>query len=153
MIKQLKALFDKALADKTTGEEISETEQLQISSAILMLLVARTDHDITESELSNVRQAMQSKFQLSELATAALMDDATSQIEDVIDFHQFTSSINEHFDLAQKCMLIEYMWQVALADGNLDAYEDHFIRKIADLLYLRPTELLSARERARQAQP
>ena len=80
------------------------------------------------------------------------MDDASSQIEDVIDFHQFTSTINERFELAQKCKLIEYMWLVAYADGNLDAYEDHFIRKIADLLYLRPAELLSARERAKQAQ-
>lgn len=153
MLKQLKALFDNALADESAADSVSETERLQIASAILMLEVARTDHTITEDEINNIRVAMQSKFDLSDVAIAALMDDATAQIEDVIDFHQFTSSLNEHFDVAQKCQLIEYMWQVAMADGNLDAYEDHFIRKIADLLYLRPAELLSARERARKAQP
>ncbi|PCJ49809.1 MAG: hypothetical protein COA74_04495 [Gammaproteobacteria bacterium] len=40
-------------------------------------------------------------------------------------------------------------WQVAFSDGELDPYEDHFIRKIAGLLHLRQSELLSARERAR----
>lgn len=151
MIKQLKALFDSALDGESAGEEISETEQLQVASAILLLEVARTDHEITDDELANIRRAIQSKFELSTEATAALMDDATSQIDDVIDFHQFTSSLNERFELRQKCQLIEYMWLVALSDGQLDAYEDHFIRKIADLLYLRPTELLSARERAKQS--
>jgi len=151
MIKQLKALFDSALDGESAGEEISETEQLQVASAILLLEVARTDHEITDDELANIRRAIQSKFELSTEATAALMDDATSQIDDVIDFHQFTSSLNERFELRQKCQLIEYMWLVALSDGQLDAYEDHFIRKIVDLLYLRPTELLSARERAKQS--
>lgn len=152
MIKKLKALFDSALEGQSAGEEVSETEQLKIASAILLLEVARTDHTISDDELTHVRDAIQTTFELSHGATEALMDDAVSQIEDVIDFHQFTSTINERFELSQKCLLIEYMWQVAMADGNLDAYEDHFIRKIADLLYLRTSELLSARERARQAQ-
>jgi uncharacterized tellurite resistance protein B-like protein len=28
------------------------------------------------------------------------------------------------------------MWEVAYADGRVDRYEDHMIRKVADLLYL-----------------
>ena len=79
------------------------------------------------------------------------MDEADDNIEEVIDFHQFTSLLNEHFSLEQKCKLIEYMWLIALSDGNLDAYEDQFIRKVADLMYLRHSELLSARERAKSS--
>ena len=120
-----------------------------MASAILLLEVARTDHNIEDTELQQIKTVIQDKFDLSAEASQALMDEADESLEDIIDFHQFTSLLNEHFEIEQKCLLIEYMWQIALSDGNLDAYEDQFIRKISDLLYLRHSELISARERAK----
>jgi len=39
---------------------------------------------------------------------------------------------------------------VAFADDELDVYEDQFVRKIADLLYVSNTECMLARQRAKQ---
>jgi uncharacterized tellurite resistance protein B-like protein len=149
MLAKLKAFFDSALATTGGEAESSTEEQVQMASAILLLEVARTDHQLNPEELREIKTVIQSKFSLSEQATTALMDEADSEIDQVIDFHQFTSLLNQHFSVEQKCLLIEYMWQIALSDGHLDGYEDQFIRKIGDLLYLRHPELLSARERAK----
>ena len=149
MLARLKALFDTALTNNETVNQPSTQEQVQMASAILLLEVARTDHNLSPEELREIRSVIKSKFDLSEPATQALMDDADAEIEQVIDFHQFTSLLNKHFSIEKKCLLIEYMWQIALSDGHLDGYEDQFIRKIGDLLYLRHAELLSARERAK----
>ena len=46
----------------------------------------------------------------------------------------------------------EYMWQVAFADGRLDAHENHLMRRIADLLHVGFTAIMSPpRIRAREA--
>ena len=150
MLAKLKKLFDDSLQLKSTDDKATLEQQLQTASAVMLLEVARTDHDISVLEVQNVQAAIQKTFNLSDTATQALMEEVDSTIDEVVDFHQFTSLINQKFELEQKCKLIEYMWQVALADGNLDAYEDHFIRKISDLLYLRHSELISARERAKK---
>jgi len=151
MLAKLKSLLKDSFGHPEAQSEEQLQEQLKMASAILLLEVARTDHNVEEVEVQRIKTLVQDKFSLSAEATQALMDEADDTINDVIDFHQFTSLLNQHFDLDQKCRLVQYMWEIALADGNLDAYEDQFIRKVADLMYLRHSELLSARERAKKA--
>lgn len=151
MLAKLKSLLRDSIGQPEAQTEEQLQEQLQLASTILLLEVARTDHEIEEVEVERIKMLVKDKFNLSTEATQALMDEADDTINDIIDFHQFTSLLNQHFDLDQKCRLVQYMWEIALADGNLDAYEDQFIRKVADLMYLRHSELLSARERAKKA--
>jgi hypothetical protein len=67
------------------------------------------------------------------------------------DYFQFTSLINRNFSAEQKVQVVEYLWQVAYADGHLDAHEQHFMRKIADLLYVSHADYVGAKQRARRA--
>ena len=46
-------------------------------------------------------------------------------------YHEFTAQINKHFGQERKIEVIEYLWEVAYADDQLDKYEEHFVRKIA----------------------
>ena len=46
--------------------------------------------------------------------------------------------------------IIENMWVVAMADGHLDAHEEHLMRKIADLLYVGHADYVGAKQRARE---
>jgi uncharacterized tellurite resistance protein B-like protein len=41
------------------------------------------------------------------------------------------------------------MWRVALADDALSRYEEHVIRKVADLLYLPHHDFMLAKQLAR----
>ena len=34
------------------------------------------------------------------------------------------------------------LWRVAFADGRIDRYEEHILRRIADLLYLRHQDFI-----------
>ena len=151
MLAKLKSLLKDSIGQPEAQTEEQLQEQLQLASTILLLEVARTDHEIEEVEVERIKMLVKDKFNLSSDATQVLMDEADDTIHALTDFHQFTSLLNQHFDLDQKCRLVQYMWEIALADGNLDAYEDQFIRKVADLMYLRHSELLSARERAKKA--
>ena len=68
------------------------------------------------------------------------------------DFQQFTSRINRELDRSEKYRIIEYMWQVAYADGVISAHENHLLRKIADLLYIPHSDYIAAKMSAKPAE-
>ena len=57
----------------------------------------------------------------------------------------FTSRINDHFSQPEKVALVEAMWQVAYADGFLNANENHVISKAAGLLHVTHGEYIAAK--------
>ena len=152
MIIKLKRFFELKLSIVKVESEQEIEHRIQLASAVLLLDVAQTDQEYSDSERQKIRQAIESKFSLSSEDIEELMSTADLKSKEAIDYHQFTSLLNKEFTLHQKIKLIEFMWQVAFSDGQLDPHEDHFIRKISDLLYLRHTELLSARERVKASQ-
>ena len=81
---------------------------------------------------------------------ATLLDLAEQEARQASVYYQFTSLINKTCSADQKIRIIENMWQVAMADGHLDAHELHLMRKIADLLYVGHADYVAAKQRARQ---
>ena len=73
------------------------------------------------------------------------LDDGQKQSEHAVDLIQFTSVINDTFELEQRVKILKSLWQVALADGNIDKYEEYIIRKISDLLYIPHSQYIQAK--------
>jgi uncharacterized tellurite resistance protein B-like protein len=67
------------------------------------------------------------------------------------DYFTFTSLMNDSFTHEQKILMVEFMWEVAYADGKLDANENHLISKVAGLLHVTHGEYISAKLRAKEA--
>jgi uncharacterized tellurite resistance protein B-like protein len=85
---------------------------------------------------------------LSGETVAELLRCAERERADSTDYYQFTSLINGEYDGARKAELIELMWRIAYADDALHRYEEHLIRKIAELLYVPHSAFIAAKHRA-----
>jgi len=96
-----------------------------------------------------VTSVLRTRFGLTAKELDTLLRFATEEARQAADYYQFTSLINRHFSAEQKIGVIENLWQVAFADGRLDAHENHFMRKIADLLYIPHADYVAAKQRAR----
>ena len=59
---------------------------------------------------------------------------------------------DSHLSQDDKYAVLENIWRVAFADGRIDKYEEHIIRRIAELLHLNHREYIQARHRAEAAQ-
>ena len=57
--------------------------------------------------------------------------------------------INRHFSQEEKNHIVELLWEVAYADGELDKYEEHLVRKLADLIYVPHRSFIRAKHRAK----
>jgi uncharacterized tellurite resistance protein B-like protein len=119
--------------------EITQTDDshtLQLAAAALLIELSRADFQRDTEEQQAVEKALQKTFSLNQNELQTLIDLAEQEAKDATSLYQFTRLINDNYSLEQKSRLIELMWQVALADGEICKYEDHLIRKVAELLYV-----------------
>lgn len=130
----------------------SAQEELQLAAAALMLEVAAADHVLEEKELAAFSQIIAQHFSLDQEEVDFIYQHAREQQREAVSLYQFTQQVNAHADTQEKFNLIKAMWQIALADNHLDKYEEHLIRKVADLIYVSHTDFLVARNLARQEQ-
>ena len=52
---------------------------------------------------------------------------------------------NDQLDYDQKKEVLNSVWSIAFADGEMDKHEEHLIRRIADLLYLNHKDFINAK--------
>ena len=124
--------------------------RLQVAAAALMLEVMRVDNQEHSEELDTILVALREKFNLGEAEARGLVENANGELDRSTDYHQFTSLMHRHLDREEKVRVLEYLWQIAYADNVLDKYEEHAIRKVADLLYLSHADFITAKQRVLQ---
>ena len=124
---------------------------LQLATAVLLIEVMQSDADSTDEEQATILNILKERFHLSDAEVAKLSELGHRTATAANDLHQFTSLINRELELSEKVRIIEYMWQVAYADGAVDAHENHVISRIAGLLHVTHGEYIAAKLHAKQA--
>ncbi|MBM68334.1 MAG: hypothetical protein CME43_02500 [Haliea sp.] len=132
MISALKALFILPEDDSKEGRQ----HRVQLAAAALLIETARADFTQDASEEAALEQMLSESLGLPKQEVRALIDAASARVEEATSLYEFTRVINDHYGPEEKLTLIASMWQVAYADGNLDKYEEHLIRQVAELTYV-----------------
>ena len=137
MIKRLFEQVRDTLAaspEVTSGED--RDEAIRLATAVLMADVANADDNFDEDEFDRVLTLCQSHFHLAPNDAAELVNRATEEADDLVSLHSFTDVLHETLSEDEKARVIQLLWAVAYADGNLDKYEDSLVLKISDLLHV-----------------
>ncbi len=151
MIGTLKDLF--ATLSNPAGDSSADAleHRLQLATAVLLVEVMRADPDSGLQERQAVIRALGEKFALGRDETDRLFELAQATSRDAPDLQGFTSRLNKGYSLEDKLRIVEYLWQVAFADGHLSHHENHLMLKLGDLLYIPRGEFVAAKQRARAA--
>ncbi|PPK51929.1 tellurite resistance TerB family protein [Marinobacter persicus] len=147
MIERLKQLF--AAPEEEPVEP--DAHQLAVAATALMVQLSRVDNNEDERELEVIVDCAVKAHQITREEARDILDDALNHAEDATSLYEFTGRINEYLDQVQKQALLTSIWRVALADGRIDKYEEHLIRRMADLLHLNHREYMQARHQAEDA--
>jgi uncharacterized tellurite resistance protein B-like protein len=149
MLAAIREFFDAHVAAPRTRSERRHT--IELATAALLVEMVRMDREIDPAERDAVHNAVRARFGLSADEADTLVRLAEEESRQATDYYQFTSLINRHFSAEQKEQVIEHLWEVAYADGRLDAHEDHLVRKVADLVHVPHATYVAAKLRARDA--
>jgi uncharacterized tellurite resistance protein B-like protein len=125
-----------------------KAHQLRLAAASMLLEVVFADDTLAPEEAALLPRLLTETLSMSEQDAKALIDEAKRAQGNATSLFEFTNAINTEFSLEQKQQLLLAMWQLAYADGQLSHYEDHIIRRTADLLYLKHSELIQMRNQA-----
>jgi uncharacterized tellurite resistance protein B-like protein len=150
MLRSLRDLFESLRPAPAEADPAAGEHALQLATAVMLVEVMRADAGFAPSERKVVREALAAKFQLADDEAERLAELAEATAKAATDLYTFTARIDESFDMARKVRMIEYMWQVAYADGVLSAHERHVLWRIADLLHVPHGAYVHARMRAEQ---
>ncbi len=148
MLASIRDFFNSALVGDPAG---SERHTLEVATAALLVEVVRMDGEATADEREATLRAVREKFNLAPGQAQQLVDLAEAEARQANDYYQFTSIINRRFTQAQKIRVIALMWEIAYADNVASPFEEHLIRKIADLLYVEHRDYITAKLTARAA--
>jgi len=129
---------------ETQSQSVADIERI---SAALLVEIARADHELDEAESASISSALKQSSSLPDAEIDSIVAEAIIDADNTLSLHEHIRLVNEHFDRANKLKLIEQMWRVAAADGNIDRYEDYTIRKLSDLIYVRHSEFIQAKLR------
>jgi len=151
MLSPFKNLLNQFLMPDNGQASVSDARSLQLATAVLLVEVMRSDSDVSAVERSSTLAALRTQFVLSDDELARLLAQAEATAKGANDYFHFTSAMNDQFTQAEKIQVVEYMWQVAYADGQLDANENHLISKIAGLLHVTHGEYIAAKLYAKEA--
>lgn len=132
-----------------SAETLAQREALAVQGACcgLLMEVARLDGRGAERKRETVAQALREQFGISDGALAPMIADAGRQENRLTSYYEPVSLINQRCGADKKAQFIEWLWRVAMADGEIDMYEEQLVRKLADLLYVPHTDFILAKHR------
>ena len=139
MLRTFRRLFESTVvATVRAGEEAEEREHgYHVATAALLVEMMRADSAVAPAERASVLRALAAAFDdLTPQETQDLLARAEERADDATSLYEFTRIVNQRFDHGQKAHVVELLWRVAWADGDLDKYEEHLVRRIADLIHV-----------------
>ncbi len=144
----------KAILDWFAPEQIQQQPQhtLEKATAVLLVEIMRADHHIDEAEEAAFRDIATQHLGLSETEAQLLLQDARQTSEQANDLFQFTELLHQQLSIEDKFQLLCQLWRLAYVSDGIDRYEEHMIRRIAELLYIPHSEFIRAKIQAREQQ-
>jgi uncharacterized tellurite resistance protein B-like protein len=146
MLSDIKKVFEEKLLVQEENDS-GVAKGIEYATAALMIELAKADFEQDDIERQLIIAMLRDTFDIDGEHLESLMAAADTASSEASDLFQFTSLINDHYDTVQKIALLESLWRVAFADGRLDKYEEQFIRRIAGLINLPPSEFTKTKLR------
>jgi uncharacterized tellurite resistance protein B-like protein len=132
---------------KAAKTEARQPSGLQVAVGALLVEAARRDDVFNADEQGAIKRLLAERFELSDSDTEGLFEVAEEASARSGQLFGFTNKVVKELDESDRIHVIEMLWEVAYADGVLDAHEDAMIRRVAGLVYVSDFERGAARRR------
>jgi len=141
MIKRIKDLLSNFSNQEEDIEE-KKISSLDKACSALLIEVAYADKIFDESEIISLKESLKETYDIDDIIIDELISDAKKTVDESTSLYEYTRVVNDEFEYSDKLELLSRIWRLAFADGNLDKYEDHLIRKISDLIHISHSDFI-----------
>jgi uncharacterized tellurite resistance protein B-like protein len=125
----------------------------RLAATALLIHVISIDGEPSETEKRKLHSLIESRFGLDPGTADRLIASATLVEGEAVDLYHFTSVIMRSVNEEGRLRIVEMMWELVYADGQVNEFEDNVIWRAADLLAVPSRDRLDLKHRvaARQS--
>ena len=146
MFQNLKNIFEKVKQENYSEVEIIEEE----IHAVLSLLIeaCKVDGIVSDNEIEKITDLLINKFHLELSKAKNAVNFVLEKANEKVEIFSDIKVVLDTMDHEERIKVVEMLWGVVLADGNIDDYESNLMRKISSLLHVSSFETAEAKKRA-----
>lgn len=122
--------------------------QLRVVTAALLVHCAHADGERSAAEDKTLRDILENHFELSNSEVSEVIAAAEAQERDAVDVHRFTRVLHQRLDRDGRQRMIGWLWEIAHADGAIDADEKRVVSLAAQLLDVEVRDSVALRQAA-----
>ena len=109
-------------------------DDVQVAAAALMVHAMRIDDHPSLEEKVRVRDVLRDRFDLNETDLDDLIQQGTEADDSAIDLYRFTKILTGSLDQAGRKRIVRMLWELVVADGNIDEFETNLVWRVAELI-------------------
>ena len=135
------------LSRLSAPEEPHRPDPVAIAACALLLEIAHADDVFAPEERERILRAVREDLGVPAGDVEEVVRLAEEERRESVDLYQFTKLVSENFTRAQRLRLVEVIWGVVYADGQMTAVENQLARRIAELLGFQHPEIQAVKDR------
>ena len=136
---------------KESEVEKPKNFELELTASILAYEIARSDGDISETELQVLLEEVRNVATKVNKSEDEVLKIIKLYSENSVSFYEFIEDINNDYSKDEKLSLIKFLWNVAYADKVLEVNEERLIRRIAELIKIKDVEVLKLKHETKKS--
>jgi uncharacterized tellurite resistance protein B-like protein len=116
------------------GDRAFGDSDYRLAATALLVHVVSLDGQPTPAEQRKLHNLIESHFGLDRGTADRLIADATQVEGEAVDLYHFTSVIMRSLDEEGRKRIVQMMWELVYADGQVTEFEDNVVWRASDLL-------------------
>lgn len=134
MLDGLRQFIADVVSPEAQGNRAFDDNGYQLAATALLIHVVSLDGEPSEIEKRKLHSLIESRFSLDPGTADGLIRSAMLVEGEAVDLYHFTSVIMREVDDAGRLRIVEMMWELVYADGDVTEFEDNVVWRAADLL-------------------
>ncbi|PWW36918.1 putative tellurite resistance protein B-like protein [Idiomarina loihiensis] len=136
MLKALQNFFQNTTAaEQASLNKADGMSDNAFLSLVLMTEISLADGKLSDEERQHLLYELEHEYDIKGEQAESAIKKAVKTVKEAASLYEFTAQLKA-LVYEKRVELLESLWVVAYADGELDPYEESMLRKLADLLYI-----------------
>ena len=147
MLNGLRQFIADVVSPHALGERDFDDTGYQLAATALLIHVISLDGEPNEAERRKLHSLIESRFGLDRGSADHLIASATLVEGEAVDLYHFTSVLMRSLDDVGRLRIVEMMWELVYADGQVSEFEDNVVWRAADLLAVSSRDRIELKHR------
>jgi uncharacterized tellurite resistance protein B-like protein len=153
MLDGLRQFISEIVSPGAPEDRTFDDTGYRLAATALLIHVISIDGDPSAIEKRKLHSLIESRFGLDPGTADDLIASATLVEGEAVDLYHFTSVIMRSVNEEGRLRIVEMMWELVYADGQVSEFEDNVVWRAADLLGVSSRDRIDLKHRVAARHP